>query len=123
MTNSAITLLNFNPDEFKCTCGCGLNSMKPPFLWKLQQVRTEAGIPFTITSGFRCSTHNKAVGGVSTSDHVSGEGVDIAARTSKDRWKIVSAAISCGIKRIGIGKTFVHLGDNRKNPQLRMWVY
>lgn len=118
-----ITLNNFSEWEFDCRCGCGLNNMQGLFLWKLQQVRTEAMFPFTITSGSRCPKHNKDEGGKSNSDHLTGQGADIEVKTSQQRFRLIEKAIDCGIKRIGVGKTFVHLGDNPNNPQLVMWVY
>lgn len=123
LTNPTITLPNFSLEEFDCKCGCGLNNMKLPFLWKLQQIRTEAGFSFVVRSGSRCPVHNENEGGAQDSDHLTGEGVDIGTRTSWHRWRIIEAALSCGIKRIGIGRTFTHLGDNPSNPQLVMWVY
>ena len=58
---AVIKLPNFSEKEFDCKCGCGLNNMKSTFLWKLQLARTEAQIPFIVTSGFRCKKHNKDV--------------------------------------------------------------
>jgi hypothetical protein len=35
----------------------------------------------------------------------------------------VRAALECGIRRIGIGKTFVHLDNDASLPQGVMWDY
>ncbi len=120
--NATIEIPNFDRDEFKCSC-CNFNNIKDNFLWKLQLARTEAQTVFRINSGSRCEKHNKEEGGKKTSDHLTGEGVDIEALTSAIRWKIVTAALNAGIRRIGIAKTFIHLGDNWNNPQNVMWVY
>jgi len=117
-----IELHNFGEHEFVCPC-CGENKMQNLFLWKLQQARSEARIRFDIESGYRCKKHNKEVGGKKASDHLFGEGVDILTRNSSCRWKIIEAGIRVGIKRIGIGETFTHLGTRRQNPQLVMWTY
>jgi uncharacterized protein YcbK (DUF882 family) len=77
--------------------------MKPVFLWKLEQARELAGIPFVIVSGCRCVRHNTKEGGVMSSDHLTGEGVDIKTLTSLHRFKIVSAALAVNLTRIGIG--------------------
>lgn len=113
----------FTIEEFDCKCGCGKNDMQELFLNKLDYARQRAAIPFVVNSGSRCEAHNKAEGGKPNSDHVTGEGVDIKCQTSFDRWRIVRAAIAAGIRRIGIAKTFVHLGDNLNNPNPRIWVY
>lgn len=45
----------------------------------LQRIRDRLGKPITITSGYRCPALNKAVGGVTSSDHISGQAADIVA--------------------------------------------
>lgn len=44
-----------------------------------QPVREILGVPIIITSGYRCSALNKAVGGSSTSAHMSGYAIDFTA--------------------------------------------
>lgn len=118
-----ITLPDFNTEDFDCRCGCGLNNMKPVFLWKLQQCRTEANVPFIVTSGSRCKTYNKSVGGKLSSEHLTGEAVDIVVQNSTVRFKIVRAAIEVGFRRVGIGKDFIHLGGSDYAPQQIIWLY
>lgn len=43
----------------------------------LEQLRTFAGCPIHINSGYRCPALNKAVGGVSNSKHIAGQAADI----------------------------------------------
>ena len=119
---------NFSTAEFLCKCGCGADRVSKPFLWKLQYARDLADIRFTITSGCRCEQHNKAEGGSEGSDHLSTdtlvcEGADIKCSNSYERYKIVTAGIQAGFRRIGIAKTFVHLGDAERNHQKVLWVY
>ena len=116
-------ITDFKTEEFDCKCGCGKNNINSIFLQKLQRARTYAGIPFIINSGCRCYTHNKNVGGVATSEHLSGEASDIRSRNSVERFKIVDAAICAGFRRIGIGKEFVHVGDGKDKPQEVLWLY
>lgn len=118
-----ITLPDFNADEFDCKCGCGLNNMKPVFLWKLQQCRTEAGVVFIITSGSRCEKHNRDEGGRSISEHLTGEAADVLTSSSHVRFKILQAAFRVGFTRIGIGPTSIHLGDKYSYPQQVAWDY
>lgn len=119
---------DFSEWEFKCKCGCGICIVDAGFLIKLQNTRDLAGIRFTISSGCRCPVHNKAEGGSEESDHLTTinlacEGVDILCNNSHDRYKILNAALPAGIKRIGMHKTFVHLGTAKRNPQEVLWLY
>lgn len=119
---------HFKSSEFKCRCayGCGLDKVDHAFLWKLNLARDYAGIAFVITSGCRCEQHNKDVSGSEYSDHLclpTCEGADIQAENSKVRFRIISAAISAGFKRIGVAKTFIHLGNRGNNPMNVIWVY
>ncbi len=113
----------FKEEEFVCKCGCGKNDMDTLFLDKLDFARGRAGVAFRVNSGDRCEEYNAAEGGKPNSDHLTGQGADIECNSSFTRWRIVRAAIAAGIRRIGIAKTFVHLGDNLNNPNPRMWVY
>lgn len=45
----------------------------------LDPLREQYGKPIYVNSGYRCPSLNKAVGGVSTSQHVTGQAVDIRA--------------------------------------------
>ena len=113
----------FVEEEFLCKCGCGLYNMDTGFLSKLDFAREYAGVPFVVASGCRCREHNKAEGGEDNSDHLTGQGADIVSTSSWSRWKIVRSAIAAGIRRIGIAKTFIHLGDNLDNPHPVIWLY
>jgi peptidoglycan hydrolase-like protein with peptidoglycan-binding domain len=43
---------------------------------KLQQLRDKLGVPLQISSGYRCTAHNKAVGGAAASKHLYGIAAD-----------------------------------------------
>lgn len=45
----------------------------------LERIRSTLGVPVTVTSGYRTWAVNKAVGGVTTSDHAQGRAADIVA--------------------------------------------
>lgn len=100
----------FKIEEFACK-HCGEVKMNIKFLDMLDEAREVAGIPFRITSGYRCPIHNKNVGSTST-NHVKGVASDITCTTSTDRIKIVKALIQTGFKRIGVYKNFVHADIN-----------
>ena len=89
----------FRPEEFDCKCkkckdngeGRGIDMMEDYFLQMLDDARHKAGIPFVITSGYRCPSHNRAVGGVANSAHTKGLAADIACSDSRTRGYIIGA--------------------------------
>jgi hypothetical protein len=113
----------FKFSEFTCKCGCGRAEMMPSALEKLEDAREKAGIPFKITSGYRCDAHNASVGGKSEGAHTSGYAIDIEASVSPSRLLIVKALLDAGFTRIGVAKTFIHADDDPSKPQKVMWVY
>lgn len=122
LKESPVELKYFKLEEFKCPC-CGEVNMDQNFLIMLDNARGIAGIPFKVTSGYRCDKHNAEVGGVSDSSHNKGMAADIAVADGRARFLVVSAAIKAGFTRIGIAKTFVHLdSDDSKDPSV-VWLY
>jgi uncharacterized protein YcbK (DUF882 family) len=73
-----------------------------------------------VVSGYRCERYNHKVGGVPNSYHTQGLAADIAVADSNERFRLVQAALACGIRRIGIYRTFVHLDIGNK-PANVMW--
>lgn len=113
---------NFLRSEFACRCGCGKADINLHLVARLQMVRDAYG-PMRVTSGFRCLTHNRAIGSNDTSAHVTGDAVDIACPDSASRFRLVDLARSAGICRIGIHKTFVHLDISESLPTPALWLY
>lgn len=72
--------LHFKASEFVCHhCGkLGDAGIDSDLIALLEGVRTHfGGKPVTITSGYRCPTHNAAVGGAPQSQHLRGTAADI----------------------------------------------
>lgn len=67
----------FKDSEFTCKCGCGLNIQKDGIKRIADDIREHFGKPAIITSGTRCEKHNREVGGVSNSYHLTGNAIDI----------------------------------------------
>ena len=67
----------FKKEEFTCKCGCGLNNIDLKLVKILDELRAYFNKPIRVSSGCRCKTHNKAVGGVSNSRHILGKAADI----------------------------------------------
>lgn len=85
----------------------------------IDDAREYAGIPFSITSGHRSIEHNKKVGGVKDSAHLSGLAVDIKATTGEDKLIIVGALLKAGFERIGVSwkGNFVHADIDKSKPK------
>ena len=69
--------VNFSKSEFACKCGCGQAPMSMALIGGLQSMRDRTGRPITVTSGYRCIRHNKAIGGSPRSQHMVGTAADI----------------------------------------------
>lgn len=89
----------------------------------LDNARGFAGIPFIINSGYRSVRQNKRVGGSRNSAHTRGYAADIKVKSTQDRWTIVTALLTVGFCRIGIGRTFVHADNDPSLPNGVMWTY
>lgn len=114
---------NFKQEEFNCGCGCGKTITDSIFLSKLDEARDIAGIPFKITSAYRCSKHNIAVGGVPDSAHCRGLAVDISTPNSGFKYSVIKALLSVGINRIGVSGRFVHADIDATKPANVIWTY
>ena len=111
----------FQPKEFACQCGkCGMgfNQMKPSTLSKLNQARQLAGVPFVITSAYRCTAHNLAVGGKPNSAHTRGYAVDIKVHNSVSAMSILKGLLAAGFNRVGYNSRlkFFHVDDDPSLP-------
>lgn len=103
------------------------NCMDPQLIFMLQQLEAKTGYPIFswINSGARSPFHNKKVGGVSNSSHKipTCKAVDIKTSTKFIRNHLVSVARDIGFKRIGVGRTFVHLDIDNLKSQYVAWGY
>lgn len=116
---------NFSLSEFKCKCGkCEM----PPEVLKnvselaknLQVLRDYIKEPITINSGYRCSEHNKKVGGEKNSQHLLGKAADIVVKGKKTLYINILIETLIGDKKmknggLGIYNTFNHydIRDNK----------
>lgn len=114
---------NFDRSEFACPCGCGKDNIDLHMVAILQQMREAVGHRLDIESGVRCKQHNLDVDGKPNSAHLRGKAVDIICPSSRHREELVRLALQAGIRRIGIGKTFVHLDTDETLPQDVIWLY
>ncbi|MBO5627228.1 MAG: peptidase M15 [Prevotella sp.] len=78
----------------------------------LDPARDRLGKAVMVNSGFRCPVHNKAVGGVYNSQHVSGQAVDVHC---KDNKKLAKVIVENGrFDQLILYPTFVHVSWKRQ---------
>lgn len=96
----------FTSNEFDCHgSGCCSSTLINPELVKyLQKIREHFNAPITITSGYRCTTHNSRVGGATGSRHTKGDAADIVVKGVAPR-EVAKYAESIGVKGIGLYET------------------
>ena len=77
----------------------------------LDPVREQYGKPIYVTSGYRCPAHNKAVGGVTNSQHMRGEAADIHC---DDNAALVRIIVAQGrFDQLILYPTFLHVSYKR----------
>ena len=98
------------------------DNMNVDFLAKLDEAREFAGIPFIINSAYRSPSHPESIKNP-TSSHIKGLAVDIKAKDSITRFKVLDALIAVGFNRIGIAGTFIHVDLDLDKSQNVIWTY
>jgi len=118
---------NFSRKEFACKCGCGFADINPDIVTIAQAIRDKVEEPVIVSSGCRCKTHNKRVGGVHNSPHLTGMAADFRCKSGAVKiFSAIKAMTDAGelpkwgyCKRY-IKQNFVHIDVNIKN---RTFVY
>ncbi len=108
--------IHFNRSEFACGCGCGLDTVDTVLLEGLEAIRAHFERPVRVTSGFRCVTHNVAVGGSLDSQHRRGRAADIAVSGISPS-DVADLAEDLGLS-VGRYVNFTHI-DSRSGPPAR----
>lgn len=106
---------NFQSTEFDChgdNC-CTETLIDAKLVDHLQTIRDHFGKAITVTSAYRCPTHNSTVSRAKNSYHTKGQAVDFSVSGVKPR-EVAKYAESLGIKGIGLYETnsdghFVHI--------------
>lgn len=88
----------------------------------LDPLREKYGNPIHVSSGFRCPALNKAVGGVSTSQHLKGEAADIDAGSRLANQHLARLIVEMGLpfdqlidenNYAWVHVSYKRVGDNR----------
>lgn len=103
-------LRHFEFDEFRCS-HTGNVAMEEMFLQRLDTLRDRCDFPFELTSAYRAPTHPTERKKERPGRHSQGIAVDIAIRSSMERYKILSNATAMGFSGIGVYDAHVHIDD------------
>jgi len=107
-----IDVAHFKQSDFKCKC-CGKlppNGIKTSLLLRLESLRAKCGNEkISITSGYRCPSHNASVGGVSSSQHIQGTAADIVISSTSPSTAASKAETIFENGGLGRYKTFIHV--------------
>lgn len=94
-----------------------IENLKSLCKWTLEPIRHKVGCPVHISSGYRCSRLNEAVGGSPTSDHRSGEAADIYFDGFAEKWYEVVMLLVCNpcipFDQLIVYRNFLHIGIGR----------
>ena len=92
--------------ELQCPC-CGEVKIDNAFLARLRLAREIAGVPFHISSGYRCEKHNEEVGSTSR-NHIEGKAADLVVVDGPTRGRILKGLYKAGFTRVGVHALFIH---------------
>lgn len=95
---------HFNVSEFRCKCGRNHNTeINPELISKLEVLYKQLNCKkIIVNSGYRCSAHDKAVGGNGYGQHTKGNAADIVCYGADG--KIISTKkVACEAQEVGFG--------------------
>lgn len=108
---------HFSRDEFACNCGCGFDTVDTETLEVLEAVREHFDSPVTITSGCRCTSYNRKVGGATNSQHRFARAADFQVEDVEP--ETVREWLSLHYPDLSIGEyeTFTHIDTRTNGPK------
>lgn len=119
----------FDEDELRCKCGCGRCEMDDEAVGVFDLLRYQAtqewgsDLPFIVTSGFRCPTHDASPEVNGQGLHPQGKCIDILVLDAEKRAVILGVAFAHPrILGIGVSGNFLHLDTVLRDKRLS-WTY
>lgn len=118
---------HFYRKELECRCGCGQMPMNEEFMDVMVVIRKELNFPLTVTSAYRCPTHNNNESSTGfNGPHTTGQSIDILI-SRKRAFLLIECALKYGMTGIGVKQKgedrFIHL-DNLTGPNRpTVWSY
>lgn len=106
----------FEVREMACKCGCNQCEVSMELMELLDMIRERFG-PIIVNSGFRCVTHNTAVGGSANSMHMQGKAADIRTKNvtvTVDELADFAESLLPGTGAVIRYKNFVHVDVRKK---------
>lgn len=127
---------HFSEKELQCKCGkCEFPGMDKDLMDLLEAVRTDPdwNKPMSISSGYRCPTHNSNVSSTgSDGPHTSCKAIDVRV-SGADAHLFLSVAMGYEFSGVGVaqkgshGSRFIHLdtltNSETKGPRPWIWSY
>lgn len=113
---------HFEKHEFNCK-ETGENNMQHEFMFVLETIRNLYGKPMQVTSGYRSPKHSIEAKKQKPGEHTTGMAADILIPSFADRFRMLQILFDLKIPRIGIGKTYIHMGISREFPANVVWDY
>lgn len=113
----------FDREEFRCQCKgkyCNGFPVEPQekMVRTVDEIRRRLGVPVTIVesggSGVRCPIHNANVGGVSNSNHLTGNAADLHSGKSPQEMARIAEEVLGDTGELGIYSWGIHVGVNCK---------
>jgi uncharacterized protein YcbK (DUF882 family) len=104
---------HFSSEEFRCRCDRCRNLdpvVDPALVDALEDLRRVLAQPLIVTSGYRCPSHNAAIGGSPSSLHLTGQAADLAPPAGWSTHALADAATRAPrLRRGGIGTYRCHV--------------
>lgn len=107
----------FRPREVVCP-HCRVERMDVAFMRRLDAAREHFGQAIVVTSGWRCPTHNRRVGGSPTSSHLKGLAADLADQKDPAyRGRLLAACLLAGFRQFEASRDgHLHVMDDPDKP-------
>ena len=119
ITTSKKITTHFHSTEFRCKCGCGKIYIDEGLVNKLEQLFVKLNASkCIISSGYRCSKHDKNVGGNGYGQHTKGYAAD-CVYYDKNGKIIPSKIVVCVAYDMGLFKGMANINNNYQHLDVR----